>query len=75
VLGVVLLLAAVALLVSTVWVSAATRIALVAAGVLLVIAGELAVHGLTLGRGRRGTRGAAVRALTGGRSGSLACTG
>jgi regulator of protease activity HflC (stomatin/prohibitin superfamily) len=47
VLGVVLLLAAVALFVSTIWVSAATRIALIAAGVLLLIAGELAVHGLT----------------------------
>jgi regulator of protease activity HflC (stomatin/prohibitin superfamily) len=47
VLGVVLLLAAVALFVSTIWVSGSTRIALIAAGVLLVIAGELAVHGLT----------------------------
>ena len=47
VLGVVLLLAAVALFVSTIWVSGAARIALIAAGVLLLIAGELAVHGLT----------------------------
>ena len=47
VLGVVLLLAAVALFVSAIWVSGATRIALIAAGVLLLIAGELAVHGLT----------------------------
>jgi regulator of protease activity HflC (stomatin/prohibitin superfamily) len=47
VLGVVLLLAAVALFVSTIWGSAATRIALIAAAVLLLIAGELAVHGLT----------------------------
>ena len=47
VLGVVLLLAAVALFVSIIWVSGATRIALIAAGVLLLIAGELAVHGLT----------------------------
>jgi hypothetical protein len=47
VLGVVLLLAAVALFVSTIWVSGATRIALIAAGVLLIIVGELAVHGLT----------------------------
>jgi regulator of protease activity HflC (stomatin/prohibitin superfamily) len=47
VLGVVLLLAAVALFVSTIWGSAATRIALIAAGGLLLIVGELAVHGLT----------------------------
>jgi hypothetical protein len=47
VLGVVLLLAAVALLVSAAWVSGAGRIVLIVAGVLLLIAGELAVHGLT----------------------------
>jgi regulator of protease activity HflC (stomatin/prohibitin superfamily) len=47
VLGVALLLAGVALLVSAVWVSGAGRIALIVAGVLLLIAGELAVHGLT----------------------------
>jgi regulator of protease activity HflC (stomatin/prohibitin superfamily) len=47
VLGVVLLLAAVALFVSTIWVSGATRIALIATGGLLLIVGELAVHGLT----------------------------
>ena len=47
VLGVVLLLAAVALFVSAIWGSAVTRIALIVAGALLLIAGELAVHGLT----------------------------
>jgi regulator of protease activity HflC (stomatin/prohibitin superfamily) len=47
VLGVVLLLAAVALFVSAIWGSAASRIAVITAGVLLIIAGELAVHGLT----------------------------
>ena len=47
VLGVVLLLAAVALLVSPIWVSGAGRIALIVAGVLLLLGGEFAVHGLT----------------------------
>jgi len=47
VLGVAALLAAVALFVSSIWGSAATRIALIVAGALLLIAGELAVHGLT----------------------------
>ena len=47
VLGVVLLLAAVALFVVSIWGSGAGRIALIVAGALLLIAGELAVHGLT----------------------------